>query len=94
MCSSENKNKSENDIHDNNSASQLKCTLLPYTNVKKTFDLCMIGCEKPGIGSNEHDPSDNSCGDCALCCCPCALVLDILCIPFMCCGIYKVKNPN
>ena len=71
-----------------------KCCICPYTHVQKTFDNCCIGCDKPGIGSPEHNPGDNSCSDCSLICCPCALVIDILCIIPMCFGLYTVKNPN
>lgn len=66
----------------------------PYTHIAKQIDYCCIGCNKSGIGSNEHDPSENSCNDNALCCCPCALVLDILCFIPMCLGYYNLTNPN
>lgn len=34
---------------------------IPYTHVQQSMDYCCIGCDKPGIGSNQHDPSQNSC---------------------------------
>ncbi|VVU94419.1 hypothetical protein CPAV1605_141 [seawater metagenome] len=64
----------------------------PYWHSQERFDACCFGCDKPGIGSNEHNPSDNDCcNDCGIICLPCALVLDILCCPFMVFGCYTVK---
>jgi hypothetical protein len=66
----------------------------PYTHVEERFDSCCIGCDKPGIGSSEHNPGDNDCSnDCALLYCPCALILDIFCFPFMVFGYYNVEKP-
>ena len=65
---------------------------IPYTHAQQSMDYCCIGCDKPGIGSNQHDPSDNSCNDMCLCCCPCALILDILCFCPMMFGCYTVEN--
>ena len=45
-------------------------------------DLCCEGCDKPGLGSADHDPSNNSCDDCALVCLPCTLIGDFLCFPY------------
>ena len=67
---------------------------IPYTHLEQSKDLCCIGCNKVGIGSNNHDPSQNKCSDNALCCFPCYLVLDILCCIPMCIGCYNVVNPN
>lgn len=69
------------------------CTFCPYTHTEKIYDLCCIGCDKPGLGSQEHDPGDNSCSDCALVCIPCALLLDIFCYIPMCFNKYTVKKP-
>jgi hypothetical protein len=66
----------------------------PYTHMQQSMDYCCIGCDKPGIGSNQHNPADNSNTDCAIVCCPCALIADILCCPFMVFGYYVVDNPN
>ena len=66
----------------------------PYTHVQERFDSCCIGCDKPGIGSSQHNPGDNDCcNDFALLCCPCALVLDIFCFPFIVFGYCKVNSP-
>ena len=67
---------------------------IPYTHVQQSMDICCIGCDRPGIGSKYHDPSKNSCNDMCLCCCPCALILDILCFCPMIFGCYTVENPN
>lgn len=61
----------------------------PYTHIEKSIDLCCIGCDKPGVGSVDHDPSNNSCNDCALCCFPCNLLCDILC---WCPMVFKCYN--
>ena len=66
----------------------------PYTHVEQSIDYCCIGCNKNGIGSKHHDPSQNKCSDNSLCCCPCYLVLDILCCFPMIFGCYNVGNPN
>ena len=75
---------------------QVKCTdninFKPYTFTEKAYDLCCIGCDKPGIGSSSHNPSNNSCEDNALCCLPLTIVADILCYVPMCLGYVKVKK--
>ena len=50
--------------------------------VKETSDNCAKGCRKPGLGSPRHDPSNDKYSDCALLCSPCALVIDLLSLPF------------
>ena len=65
----------------------------PYTHVKQSWDYCCIGCDKPGPGSPEHNPSNNACSDCGLLCTPCALVIDILCFIPMVFGYYNVQEP-
>lgn len=56
-----------------------KFSLFPLVN--NTIENCCIGCDKPGPGSMDHDPSQNSCTDWALCCSPCAFVIDVLSFP-------------
>ena len=65
-----------------------------YTHTQQSMDNCCIGCNKAGIGSKQHDPSQNSCKDCGLCCLPCALVLDILCCIPIIFGCYTVYKPE
>lgn len=65
-----------------------------YTHVQKSIDNCCVGCDNSGIGSKQHDPAQNSCNDCGLCCFPCALVLDILCCIPMIFGCYTVIPPE
>ena len=65
----------------------------PYTHSEQACDYCCIGCDKEGIGSQNHNPYNNSNSDCALICIPCTLVADILCCPFMVFGCYNVTNP-
>ena len=48
----------------------------PYCHVQKKFDYCCIGCDKPGIGSMEHDPGNNSCDDCVYENCVCKMSCD------------------
>ena len=57
----------------------IKCSpRIPYTHVNATYNECIISCNKP------YDPAKNNCYNFTLCCCPCALVLDILfCIPMI-----------
>ena len=82
-------------MEESNEYNEKKCVpRIPYTHVQQSIDNCCIGCDKPGIGSNDHDPSQNSCKDFDLCCFPCSLVLDILCCIPMIFGCYIVKNPN
>ena len=72
-----------------------KCThypRCPYTHSEKSFDLCCIGCDKPGPGAKDHNPGDNSCDDCALCCLPFNIVQDILCCIPMVFGCYTVEK--
>ena len=69
-----------------------QCWKCPYTHMEKSIDLCCIGCDKPGIGSNMHDPSKNSCDDCSLVCFPCAIIADIILIIPMCLGYYELKE--
>lgn len=64
----------------------------PYTHVEKSMDLCCTGCDKPGIGAVDHDPSNNSCNDCALCCCPCFLIMDIICWCPMVFKCYEIEK--
>ena len=64
----------------------------PYTRTEKTFDYCCIGCDKPGIGAKDHDPGNNSWDDCALCCCPCAFVIDVICYIPMIFGYCTVEK--
>ena len=52
----------------------------PLTN--ETYSKCGEGCNKPGLGHPDNDPSTNECGDCALLCCPCAFTIDILILPY------------
>ncbi len=56
---------------------------IPYCLLSNsTIDSCCEGCDKPGLGSKDHDPSQNSCSDCALVCYPCAIIADLLCCPY------------
>ena len=54
--------------------------ILPLT--RQTFVDCSEGCDKPGVGSPNHDPYDQDCSDLAVCCCPCAFTIDIITLPF------------
>ena len=46
---------------------------------RTTITNCDEGCDKPGVGSASHNPYDNNCdSDCAIVCCPCAFVIDII----------------
>ena len=65
----------------------------PYTFTEQACDYCCIGCDKPGIGSPKHDPGDNRCSDCALCCIPCTLVFDVICCIPMTFGCYELEKP-
>jgi hypothetical protein len=67
----------------------IKCSpRIPYTHVNATYNECIISCNKP------YDPAKNNCYNFTLCCCPCALVLDIICCIPMIFGCYNLQNPN
>jgi hypothetical protein len=59
----------------------------PYTHSKKSYDGCCIQASK------NHNSSECY-SELALCCCPCALVLDILCCFPMIFGYCTVKHPK
>ena len=60
--------------------------------VSRQCNSCSDGCDKSGIGANDHDPYDNNCcNDCALCCCFCGLVTDLFSCP---CRYFSFKNKN
>ena len=59
--------------------------------VNNTIENCCIGCDKPGIGAADHNPSDNSCNDCALLCCPVAFVIDLITMPCRCYNLFSFK---
>ena len=69
-----------------------QCCKCPYTHTEKSFDLCCVECDKPGIGSKDHVPNDNCCNQCTLLCCPVAFVLDVLCFIPMYLGYYEVEE--
>lgn len=61
----------------------------PYFLTDEIFDECCAQCDKPGIGS-----ADFQGGECSPCiCCPCALIVDILCCPFMIFGFIERNRP-
>jgi hypothetical protein len=64
----------------------------PYTHSKKSYDVCCIQTSK---NHNSNDICIYCYSDIALCLCPCALVLDILCcfpMVFGYCNVKKIKN--
>ena len=65
---------------------------VPYTYTERACDDCCDGCDKPGIGSKNHDPNDNSCDDCALICVGCTSILDIICCIPMVFGCWIVEK--
>ena len=68
------------DVSCNTNFTKVFCSC-PYT--KKTYTNCCIGCDKPGLESPRHDPYDNNCSsDCAIFCCPCAFITDIITYPY------------
>ncbi len=56
-------------------------TIRLFNLTRKTITDCGEGCDKPGVGSPNHDPYDNDCKDCAMMCCPFALVIDLIMLP-------------
>ena len=52
---------------------------------KAAYNNCCIGCDKPGLGASNHDPSQNSIQDCAFCCSPLTFVIDLITYPFRLC---------
>jgi hypothetical protein len=62
---------------------------IPYTHTQNTYDRC-------GIYSAKTNTSNDTCCVCcsemALCCCPCACVIDIVCCFPMIFGYYNVKH--
>jgi hypothetical protein len=66
-----------------------KCvTRIPNTHIHYLCDTCYIACNKP------YDPAKPDNRDMALCLCPCALVLDILCCIPMTFGCYNIEIPT
>lgn len=51
----------------------------------KAYNNCCIGCDKPGLGASNHDPSQNSILDCAFFCSPVTVVIDLISYPFRLC---------
>ena len=72
--------------------SKCQISICPYTHTQRAFENCCIGCEKPGIGSINPDPSRNCCSDCALLCTPFTIIADILCYIPMCFHLYNVSD--
>lgn len=64
----------------------------PDTLTRMACSSCIKGCDKPGLGHPNHDPYDNSLSDCAACCIPITIPIDIILYPFYCFGMVKVKN--
>jgi hypothetical protein len=64
---------------------------VPYTHTKKTYDMCCIQTAK-------NHTSNDVCYQCfsefSVCCCPCALALDIVCCIPMIFGYYTVNPPK
>ena len=49
---------------------------------RKSYYSCVKGLDKVGAGHPNHNPLESSCCDFSLFCCPLALSLDIVCMPF------------
>lgn len=99
ITSQPSKSKNTNPGDTNTNSNKKSCCDTHYMRCPNTFTQlafvnCCIGCEKPGLGSNEHNPGDNDCSDCALVCCPCALALDIICFIPMCFGFINIEIPK
>lgn len=61
---------------------------IPDTHINYLCETCYIECDKP------YDPANQNYGDMALCCCPCALILDIICCIPLICGCYNITIPK
>lgn len=59
---------------------------IPYTHTQNTYDRC-------GVYLVTNDSCYLCYSEMALCCCPCALILDILCFCPMIIGCWNVKTP-
>lgn len=66
---------------------------IPYTHCNKTYDVCCLKTIN-NDKSTFKDGCSTYCTEMALCCCPCALVLDIICCIPMIFGYCKVSYPN
>ena len=72
-----------------NEPSEKKCyPRIPNTHIHYLCDTCYIACDKA------YDPAKPDNRDMALCLCPCALVLDILCCIPMTFGYYTITIPT
>ena len=64
---------------------------VPYTHSQKTYDTCCI------YSTHKSNSQTNCCYQCyseiAMCFCPCALTLDIVCCIPMILGYYTVDSP-
>ena len=61
---------------------------IPATHINYLCETCYIECDKP------YDPANPDCSDMALCLCPCALVVDIICCIPMIFGCYTIILPT
>ena len=61
---------------------------IPATHINYLCETCYIECDKP------YDPANPNNGYMALCLCPCALVLDIVCCIPMIFGYYTITVPT
>ena len=58
-------------------------TIRPFNLTRKACQSCAEGCDKPGLAHPHHDPYDISCGDCAMFCTPCTIVIDLIMLPLL-----------
>jgi len=58
-------------------------TIRPFNLTRKACQSCGEGCDKPGLAHPQHNPYDNSCGDCAMICAPLTLVIDLIMLPLL-----------
>ena len=58
-------------------------TIRPFNLTRKACQSCGEGCDKPGLAHPQHNPYDNSCGDCAMFCAPCTIVIDLIMLPLL-----------
>jgi len=51
---------------------------------RQTITNCGEGCDTPGVSSPNYDPYDSNCNrDCAMCCSPFTLIIDLIMLPII-----------
>ena len=67
-------------------------TCCPYFLTQHAFNNCMIGCDKPGVGSPAYNPSNNDCCSIRIILFSCNYAFDLLCYIPMCFNCFTITD--